>query len=157
MGNSCQKALWEDLPTRLLREIVVGKSCGIFLREDSCGKIVPRKSCGKNLAGNSCGKIFQARILRENLVARSCGKILREIVVGRFSRKILPGRSCGFPQDLPARFFPQESSRKIFPQIVAGKSCGKSCGKILSRNAVGHSPYQLQAVFEGNFQNIQFI
>ena len=60
-------------------------------------------------------------------MGNSCGKILWEILVGK---------SCG----------------KFLQEILVGNSAGNSVG-----NAMGHSPYRFQAVFEGNFQNIQFI
>ena len=90
---------------KILRENLVGKSCGKFLQENLVGK-----SCGTGRRGKSQFKkgsdwwkfsiwnrvmgsqpirIQLRKILRENLVGKSCRKILRENVVGKCCGKML--------------------------------------------------------------------
>ena len=182
VGKFCGKFLWEILAGKscgkILWEILVGNSCGTRRKGKSqfkkgsdwwkfsiwnrvMGSQPIRIQLGKflweNLAGNSCGKV-----LWENLAEKSCGKILWEILVGKscgkFLQENLVGKSC---RKILQEILMGKSCRKILWEILAGNSCGKLLWENLAGNSAGnaveHSPYQFQAVFEGNFQNIQFI
>ena len=133
MEKSCKK---------FLREILAGKSCGKILLE-----ILAGKSCGTGWNGKSQFKkdsdwwkfsirnrVMGSQPIRIQL-RNSCEKILQEILVGK---------SCG-------KFLRENLAGNAAENLVRN-SAGNSVG-----NAVGHSPYRFQAVFEGNFQNIQFI
>ena len=129
VGKSCGKLLWENL---------AGKSCVKFLREILAGKPC-RKILQEIVAGKSCGKT-----LRENLAGNSCGKWRRgksqfkkgsdwwkfsiwNRVMGSQPIRIQLGKTLR--ENLAGN-----CCEKILQEIVAGNSCGKffagkSCGK----------------------------
>ena len=146
-GKSCRKFLWENLTV---------KSCGKFLRE-----ILARKFCRKflqeNLVGNVCRKILQ-----ENLVGKSCRS-------GRRGKSQFKKGSDWWKLSIWNRVMgsqPRMQLGKILREIVVGKSCRKILQEILAGNCCGKILWEIlqeiphtypQAIFEGNFQNMQFI
>ena len=144
LGKSCRKFLWENLVgnccRKILREILAGNSCETRRRGKSQikkGSDWWKFSIWNRVMGSQPVRIQLGKILQEILVGNSlweipCKKILREMFVEN-----LVGKSC----------------RKILWEMFEGNSFGKILREILQE--IPHT--YPQAIFEGNFQNMQFI
>ena len=139
---------WGDKPIRIqlgkiLQEIVAGKSCG-----------------------KSCGKFLRNKILWEILAGKSCGKWRR-------GKSQFKKGSDWWKFSIWNRVMGSQPIRiqlgKILRENLTGNSCWKCCGKILQEmlwEILWEIWWEMlwdifhtypQAVFEGNFQNMQFI
>ena len=183
MGNSCRKwrrgksqfktgsdwwkfSIWNRVMgsqpisiqlRKILREIVVKKSCGKLLRKNLVGNSCRKWRRGKSqlkkgsdwwkfsiwnrVMGSQPISIQLGKILREIVVGKSCGKLLRKNLVGNSCRKWRRGKSQlkkgsdWWKFSIWNRVMGSQPISiqlgKILREIVVGKSRGKMLQEIL--------------------------
>ena len=121
---------------------------------------------GTNQSGSSSGKSC-GKFLQENLVRKSCRKIMWENLTGNSCGTRRRGKSQfkkggdWWKFSIWNRVMGSQPIRIQLGKILRENLAGNSCGKILLEiwwEMLWDIPHTYpQAVFEGNFQNMQFI